>query len=310
MENRYNDACTALCAPLLQYLFNAPYKIKQSAQEIRLRVNRPVSICCADKTYYITASGAFTDRILSEPMLCACKTDIVETFQIICNYSIYSKQNEIRNGFVTMKGGHRVGICGTAVSDSGEITNIRDITSLNIRIASERKGCADRLLEQTGKDFKGLLICGAPCSGKTTLIRDIARQLSLCGFNCSVVDERGEIAGSSSASAQNDIGMCDILDSYPKAQGIAQTIGCLAPDFVICDEIGGQKDCEAIEQGILSGVRFVATAHCSDEKELMQRSSITKLIGSGFDRIVFLKSRDRIGETSKVYKDAEELFNA
>ncbi len=310
MKNRFNDACTALCTALYPRVFAVPDDIKERAQEIRLRVNRPVSICCGRENYYITSDGSVTNAASEQPMLRAVKADIMETFQNICNYSIYSKQNEIRNGFVTMQGGHRAGICGTAVADDGIITNIRDITSINIRIASERPGCANEILARVGTEFNGLLICGAPCSGKTTLIRDIARTLSLQNYNTAVIDERGEIAACTAGKMQNDIGLCDILDGYPKSAGITQAIRCLAPDFIICDEIGSARDAAAIEQGLHSGVRFAATVHCSDAKELLQKENIAKLIGKGFDKTVFLKSRKNAGKAEIIFDSPQELLNA
>lgn len=310
MKNRFNDACTALCSTLYSRVFAVPEEIKEKAQEIRLRVNRPVSICCGSENFYIASNGNCVNAVLDRPMLSANKTDIMETFQNICNYSIYSKQNEIRNGFVTMHGGHRAGICGTAVTNDGVITNIRDITSINIRIAGEKQGCSRELFEKLNGNFNGLLICGAPCSGKTTMIRDIARTLSMRNKNIAVIDERGEIAGCTSGTPQNDIGLCDILDGYPKAEGISQAVRCLAPDYIICDEIGDAADAAAIERGLYSGIRFAATVHCADRNELLQKENIVKLIGKGFDRIVFLKSRSHAGEIEKIYSSTGEFLNA
>ena len=310
MNNRFNDACTALCSTLYTRVFGIPEGIKEKAQEIRLRVNRPLSICCGNDNYYITSNGECVSSVSHRSMLLVTKAELMETFQNICNYSIYSKQNEIRNGFVTMHGGHRAGICGTAVTNDSSITNIRDITSINIRISREHIGCSKELLDRLGSSFGGLLICGAPCSGKTTMIRDIARAVSLHGKNVAVVDERGEIAGCTSGAPQNDIGLCDILDGYPKAEGISQAVRCLAPDLIICDEIGGERDATAIERGLYSGIRFAATVHCSDRNELLQKENIARLIGSGFDRIVFLKNRSSAGEIEKIYSSSRELLNA
>lgn len=309
MKTRFNDACNSLSYPLYRFVFTIPDEIKEVAQEIRLRVNRAISITTPKKTYYINLTGDCTSNI-NDDLVIVSKQDIAETFKNICNYSVYSKQNEIINGFVTMKGGHRAGISGTAVYINNEITNIRDITSINIRIANEKIGVSKSIFNIIGDNFNSILLCGSPCSGKTTIIRDIARKLSLNGHNVSIIDERSEIAGVASGTAQNDVGMCDILDGYPKFEGINQAIRCLSPDYIICDEIGNNNGLKAIELGLNNGVKFVATVHCANINELKCKQNIVNLIGKGFDKVVFLKSRKLVGEIAEIYNANLELIYA
>ena len=180
-EKRFTAALNCLCKNISRRLLPLAPKLADSVQEIRLRLSRPLALVCPDNTYYLTQNGGLSNTILDGAMLVVSKADIVDTFNNICNYSVYNRQNEIVNGFVTMYGGHRAGICGTAVVNNGKIVNIRDITSINVRIAREHKGCADSLYNKIIAVSGGVLICGAPCSGKTTVLRDLARLLSTKG---------------------------------------------------------------------------------------------------------------------------------
>lgn len=190
-EKRFTAALNCLCKNISRRLLPLAPKLSDSVQEIRLRLSRPLTLVCPDNTYYLTQNGGLSNTILDGAMLVVSKADIVDTFNNICNYSVYNRQNEIVNGFVTMYGGHRAGICGTAVVNNGKIVNIRDITSINVRIAREHKGCADSLYNKIIAVSGGVLICGAPCSGKTTVLRDLARLLSTKGKkNVALIDER------------------------------------------------------------------------------------------------------------------------
>ena len=177
-KGRFTQAVKCLCPSISKRLYALCERFENSALEIRLRINRPLCIVCTDKTYYITSNSGLTSTPIDGSMYNVTRADIADTFQNICNYSVYTRQNEIINGFVTMFGGHRAGICGTAVVNNGKIVNIRDISSINIRIAREHRGCAKQLVERLGNLRGGVLICGAPCSGKTTVLRDMARIFS------------------------------------------------------------------------------------------------------------------------------------
>lgn len=309
-SSNYDFVARSLTNFISTRIINIPDKIKSSVQEIRLRVNRPVTLCCPDEIYYITTNGCVTNTPLQGSMLATCQRDLFEIFNNICNYSVYARQNEIKNGFITLKGGHRAGICGTAVFDGKGISNIRDISSINIRIANEHKDCSKVLIENIKNTDGGLLICGAPCSGKTTIIRDLARFLSNSkNKKVAVVDSRSEIAGTYKGIFQKDIGMSDILDGYSKADGFSHSLRCLSPDIIICDEIGSEEDINSIEKAVNSGVDVIATAHCGSKRELMGKDSLKKLIKINcFRKIVFLDSRKNAGKILQTV-NCNELFS-
>ncbi len=306
---RFMQAAGCLCQRIGKRLVPLAPKLCDIAQEIRLRINRPVTIVCPSVTYYVTSSGGLVSTPLTDCMLNVTKSDISDTFQNICNYSVYTRQNEIVNGFITMQGGHRAGICGTAVMSNDRISNIRDISSINVRIAREHRDCAKNLVNALSGKSGGVLVCGTPCSGKTTVLRDMARLFSTeDGKNVSLIDERGELAGTSCGVFQNDIGLCDVYDCYKKSTAMLQAIRSMAPDIIICDEIGSEDDLTAVEQSVNCGVRVIASIHASGEQELRQKSGIAKLVRLGaFKTVVFLSNKRRPGEVIKI-SEAGDVF--
>lgn len=305
---RFRQAVSCLSPPIKSAVCSNEARLADKAREIRLMLNRPVSVVCGDGKYYITNNGSLTPFIM-DSLLIAQKSDIESTLQSICEYSVYSRQNEIINGFITLKGGHRAGISGTAVLSGGKITNIRDISSVNLRIAREHIGCADRLFRQLGSHKTGALICGEPCSGKTTILRDLARQIStFTDCNVSLIDERGELAASVNGVPQNDVGMCDVYNEYPKAEAMLQSIRSMSPDILMCDEIGSEEDIIAVEQCINSGVSIIATAHAGSIDELRKRHSVCKLLNTGaFSKVILLSDRRHIGEKETVISAGDLL---
>ena len=278
--------------------------IPDNLQEIRLRANRPAALCTPRKVYYIKDDFSLTDA-LSGNLIKTTSKEITEAFSAICNYSVYSKQNEIINGYLTLKGGNRAGICGTSIVQNSSIVNIRDITSINLRVVSEMIGCSDKLLNIIDEIDSGVLICGAPCSGKTTLLHDIARKLSY-SHNVALIDSRGELAAVYAGVAQNDVGMCDILDCYSKCDGFEHAVRCLSSDIIVCDEIGTSEDISAIENASKSGVAVIASAHCRSKSELESKPRFKRLLkNSVFKNIVFLNGKKNIGQVSKVISSYE-----
>lgn len=302
MENnnkRFLNAISILSNDLKSALMKTPVEVMCSAVEIILRTDRPLCVECPKKRYYFTENGCITDTIFSQKMVEAKKRSMLETFQNICNYSVYSHQNEINNGYITLKGGHRAGICGTAVIENKKIVSIKDITTINIRIAREFIGCSDDLSFRVNP-LLGVLICGAPCSGKTTLLRDYARQLSY-QYKVSLIDERNEISSNYNGTFQNDIGMCDVYDSYIKEDAITHCVRSMSPDIVICDEISTISDIDTIKRSVNSGVSFIATLHAKNLEEMMKKDSIKKIIQTGaFTQFVFLSSRKNVGVIESV----------
>lgn len=310
-EGRFVLAIRSLSQNIYQRILPLSQKFCDTAQEIRLRVNRPVAVVCPDTTYFLTEKGGLTNTILDGSMLTVSRGDLTDTFHNICNYSVYSKQSEIINGFVSMHGGHRAGICGTAICEGDKVINISDISSINIRIAREHKECSRAVIDTLNPDFGGVLICGAPCTGKTTLLRDMARILSTeYGKRISLIDERGELAGTSSGILQNDIGLCDVFDLYDKPSGIIQAIRSMSPDIIVCDEIGTQRDIDAVEYSVNSGVSFISTLHCSSVDELRRKDNIRKLVScGGFKTLVFLDNRASAGRVSKIMRVGDVFGN-
>lgn len=315
-DQRFDSAAKAVSERLGKLFKLLPRDIKDQTQELRLRVNKPISICCTNGIYFLNNDG----RLVCYPDGNACiaeKKDIEESFRNICNYSIYSHQNEIKSGFITLNGGHRVGISGTAVFHNGEISGMRDISSINIRIARQIFGSANELLRILKKDITGgLLLAGAPASGKTTILRDLARQLSngACGSlkKVAVVDERGELAGTYMGIPQNDLGVCsDVLDGYPKAEGILQAVRSLSPEVVICDELGGNEEINAVMQGLNAGVSVVSSIHAGSIQEFLNKKQAMELLETGaFQSIAMLNGHAEPGKITGIYKAGDLLAQA
>ena len=312
-DERFDAAAGEICERIGRPLRALPADVKRRVQEIRLRVNRPVCICCPGGTYFLAESGRLSCRP-DGGSLAADRRDLEESFRNLCSYSIYSHENEIRNGYITLSGGHRAGICGTAVLQAGAVGGVREISSINLRISREIRGAADALLDGLGDRLReGLLLAGAPASGKTTILRDLARQLSSGTRGdirkVAVVDERGEIAGTYLGVPQNDLGLCcDVLDGYPKAEGILLAVRSLSPEVIVCDEIGSDAEVEAIEQGLNAGAALIASIHAGSAAELIRRRQAQVLLRTGaFASVALLDGSRGPGKIAEIYKAGDLL---
>lgn len=289
------ESVTSVIPKTLSYpLMNALRDISHKVQEIILRTQKPLCVSLSGEQYVVTKRGTLSRDATVSDAVVSSENDVVECFNNICNYSVYSHLNEIKEGFITLKGGHRAGISGTAVVSGESIINIRDISTVSIRVAREIKGVGEKFAEMLLNSEGGILLCGAPVSGKTTLLRDIARLVSVKYYQrASIIDTRGELAAVSRGVPQNDIGLCDVLNGYPRYEGITQALRCLSPQYIFCDEIGNVNDAEALIKGINSGVKFVATVHAGDENELKAKPFVRDILSTGaFSRIIFLKGRE------------------
>lgn len=262
-------------------------------QEIRLRINRPAAVWTGKNVRYITEDGQLTYNKGSAVI--ASEQDVRRTFEAVCQYSVHSFQREISQGFITVRGGHRVGFCGTPVMRGGTVENIKNINAVNFRIARELKGCAEKLFEVCFSDgLCDLLIAGVPASGKTTVLRDLTRLLG-DRFKVSVIDERGEIAASWNGIPQNDIGAnTDVFDGCGKAEGISAAVRVMSPQIIVCDEIGSEEELSALREAASCGVFTAATAHAADMSDLYRR--FPKEAVERFDKIAFLSGTGKISD--------------
>lgn len=252
----------------------------ESVHEIRMRTDRPLSVASFGKERFLTEKGNLTEY----PDMCRIVTheDMEYSFKAVCDCSIYSYRREISEGFITLEGGNRVGICGTAVTENGRVSSLKYISGLNFRIAGQAFGCAEEICRRILKEgLCSVLIIGPPMSGKTTIIRDMCRIFGRTN-RISIIDERGEIGAVYHGRAQNDAGrLSDIFDGYPKAEGIMTAVRVMSPDIVVCDEIGGQDDCTALLAAANTGVRIVASVHGSGLDGIKKRKYLDEVIESG-----------------------------
>lgn len=263
-------------------------------EEIRLRSNKPLALKIGQDTQMI-------DYIVSQE-------EVLQSFEKVCESSIYSYRKQICDGYITIRGGNRVGIVGSAVVDNGQVINVNYISSLNFRIASQRIGCSNQVIEDLidtyNNSIYNTLIVSPPGCGKTTLLRDIVRNISngikVLGFKgktVGVVDERGEIAAMYKGIPQNDVGIrTDVIDNMPKPEAMRILVRSMAPDVIVCDEIGSVEDIKAIDYAMCSGVKGIFTAHGKDIDEVSRNPELSKLLNKKiFERIIILNPK-RKGE--------------
>lgn len=309
-DEKYLAAVGMLGGRLAEWLRRAPPELQARVTEIRLREGRPVCLMTGNRTCFLSPDG--------EPLeeqgdgVRAERGDLRDAFVSVCGWAVHSHQKELTEGFVAVRGGHRAGIAATAVVQDGRVTAVRDVTSINLRVAREIYGAADRLVREcfTGQT-PGVLIAGAPASGKTTILRDLARQLAgaHCGYRkVCVVDESGEIGGASAGGPANDLGMsADLLSGYPKAQGLRAALRYLSPQVMICDEICTSEEIGAVAAAANSGVAVVTSVHAAGETELIGKPQLEPLLRTGvFSYFALLAGADAPAQIARIGK-AERL---
>lgn len=250
-------------------------------EELRLRIGQPLIAVLAGHSKIICD--------LSGTPLTVTREEIEETVMRMTKSSVHTYLGQMTNGFFTTDHGHRVGICGEMVYRDGEISSIRNISSLNIRVAKECRGISDGLLEKLGRG--SVLIVSPPGGGKTTLLRDLVRNLSR-KFRVSIADERYEIASCCDGASKFDVGACDVLSGGNKRDSIAFLLRSMNPQWIAVDEITQIEDAEAILEGANCGCRFLASAHGGDPEELFRRPIYRKLMRAKiFETIIFIENQ-------------------
>ena len=273
-------------------------------EEIRIRVDKPIILKFSNDEKILNYNPS--------------QEEILLIIQNICENSIYSYQNQICKGYITINGGHRIGITGNVVFDNNKVINISYISSLNFRIAKQIKGAADNLLKYVldvkNNNIYNTIIISPPGGGKTTILRDLIRQISTGieyinykPITVGVVDERGEIAAMHKGKCQNDIGIkTDVIDNIPKAIGMEMLIRSMAPQVICADEIGNEKDVQAINYAFCSGIKGIFTMHGNEMNDLQKNRNINKLLDEEIiERLIFLNPYNK-GKIKCVYALNEE----
>jgi stage III sporulation protein AA len=287
-----------------------PWQVKQ-LEEIRLREGRPLMLRLGSAEMWLKAEGIPAETVGEAYHV--TKEDLQRALQLLSQSSIYALEEEMRNGYITIPGGHRVGFVGEAVLEQGKVKTLKNISSLNIRLAREVVGCADSVMPylydpKSGKPYHTLIISPPRC-GKTTLLRDIVRQFSegIAGafhlaFNVGLVDERSEIAGCYLGRPQKNVGpRTDVLDGCPKAQGMVMLVRSMSPQIVATDEIGRLEDVAALEEMLNAGVAVITTVHGNNLNDLERRPILKNLITQDFfERYVLLGRTYGVGTIEAV----------
>ena len=229
---------------------------------------------------------------------------IREAMEYISGYSLYAYEEQLKEGFITIRGGHRVGIAGKVVMEQGRVKTIKNISSINIRISHQIIGCSDEIMKYLSGN---ILIVSPPRMGKTTLLRDILRNLAnMEKQSVAIVDERSEIAACYNGVPQNDIGeRCDVLDCCPKDTGMLILLRTMSPTYIAVDELASSDDVESVLKITGAGAYIAATIHGGSIGEVMKRKSVCRL----FDREIFDTSIELSGGFIRIYnKDMEKIY--
>lgn len=277
----------------------------EKVEEIRIRIGRPIECLTNSKIFFSNEITSVEDseRLLSK----------------ITQFSFYMLDEQLKRGYITIAGGHRIGLAGRVVLENGEVRGLRDISSYNIRVAREKVGIANPLIPYLfDRKWLSTLIVGPPQSGKTTLIRDLARLIStgidnrnIPAKKVGIVDERSEIAGCVNGIPQMSFGRrIDVLDGCPKAEGMMMLIRSMSPDVIFTDEIGRSEDIRAVSEAIHAGVNLVTTAHGDNLQDILKRPTMKSIVEeSGFDRIIELRRGKSVGEIVRILdKNHNNIF--
>ena len=294
ISGRYREAAAVLPVRLRKAALELPEEQQDRAEEFRLRAGQALSV--------LLPEGETSLGVTVEPEELETLCDIATEF------SRYAAVETMREGYLSVKGGVRVGLCGTAVIKDGANTNLRQLSSAAVRIAREQIGIADPLAQQLFRDGElcSTVILSPPGAGKTTLLRDLVRTLS-AGVppygprRVSLIDERGEVAMMHRGEPQMDVGpYTDVLDACPKALGIPMVLRAMNPQIIAVDEITAYQDIKAMSQAAGCGVRLLATIHAADVAELMEKPLYRTLLEERIFRLAISIFRTEEGRNYRV----------
>lgn len=256
---------------------NFPKELLGKVEEIRIRINRPIEVIANQKVFFLS-------YIVKQQ-------DAEQLLNKLSQHSFYTLDEELKRGYITVEGGHRIGLAGRVILEKGFVKAIRDVASFNIRVAKEKIGISEKWIPYLYQaKWKNTMIIGPPQTGKTTLLRDLARVISVGDkkFNIpplkvGIIDERSEIAGSVGGVPQLTFGnRVDVMDSCPKAEGMMMMIRSMSPDVLVVDEIGRKEDTEAILEAVHAGICLIMTTHGDSYTDILQRPILKPILDQKF----------------------------
>ena len=287
-----------------------PKQAMNQLEEIRIRTDTDTLLISGGREYSLRDRDEITAEVLEEIL------------NRLLDYSYYAYEEELARGYITIEGGHRVGICGRVTLENGQVHLIKDVSSLNIRRSREITGASDKILGAvlspakapakgaqnagvsaaiTEMNVRNTLIISPPKCGKTTILRDLARSLSCRGFRIGICDERSEIAGCYDGKTSYDLGpRTDVLDGCPKAEGILMLIRAMSPDVVLTDEIGKPEDAAAIRSALSAGVKIITTIHGSSFEDAAKSAVGDLITDRVFETLIFLSAQPVTGTVEKI----------
>ncbi len=309
MHEKKKEIMKILSAKLRKILENSDIDFER-LQELRLRMNEPFIIRYDGKEYFVAENGSLTKEYEDAYEINAA--DIKETLEYISSFSLYAYEDEIRQGFITVQGGHRIGLAGKVVLEQGRVKSVKHISFINIRMSHEKKGCGTEIMPYIyeGNQICHTLIISPPGCGKTTLLRDIVRMISdgfknHPGVSVGVVDERSEIGACYRGIPQNDVGIrTDILDCCPKAEGMLMLIRSMSPAVIAVDEIGKREDIDALAYVMNCGCQMLATVHGASVDDVKNKPILRKLVEEKlFKRFIVLSGREIPGTIESIFDE-------
>ena len=307
MAQAFYEAVRQLPDAWQQKLLCYPKEERQNVREITFRAGKPVVLTTADGIRFLDRRNRFA-RVLSSECVCVSAEEVEHILRHLTHYSLHTFEQDLCGGYLTIRGGHRCGVAGSAVYKAENLSHIRAVSCVSLRIARQIHGLAAPIWKRLyyGSVIPSVLLIGAPASGKTTVLRDWIRALASGEtgryMRVAVVDERGEIGAAVNGIAQNDLGITsDLLDGFWKKDGMRAALRSLAPQVIAVDEIATQEDMESLRQIRSGGAAILATAHASSMEELYHREGLKQMMEEAmFDALVVLEGAGRPGVAKTV----------